>query len=236
MMENLLTIDNGNTTSSVGIFKNGLEEVVLLGELKESQKKIVSYVISSQVGAGFKPWKGPKFISIKELVNNKKLFEMNINYSETIGEDRLAGALWAYKKWIQTRKAQRIMLVDSGTFTTIDLITKNGLSGGHIFPGTQTLLDTFKKGANLPELNLKELRGTTAPDIIPSSTADAIYASVQLAEAGLFGKWREQFRPDLIISTGGLAQYHEKYLPTEAIFERDVVHLGLYEAYKDMLR
>lgn len=230
-MENLLTIDNGNTSSTVGLYETGLSKVVPLEDLSADEKSKVSVVISSQVGDGFKDWEGPKFIELKSLIKDNHLLEMPINYSESLGEDRLAGAYWIFKNIIKTRKAEKVMFIDAGTFTTLDLITSDGFEGGHIFPGTGTLLKSFSEGKKLPNLPVIEMNELTA---LPKSTEQAIYSSVQMAEQGLYEKWWDRFRPEIIILSGGLAFWHKKYLPEQIIEQPHIVHLGLYEASKDM--
>ena len=230
-MENLLTINNGNTSSSVGFYNHSLTKVVPYSELKPEERSGITHVITSEVGEGITKWDGPKFFSIKDLLKDNTLLHMPINYSETIGEDRLAGAYWVFKNFIQTRKAERVLLVDAGTFTTLDLITKDGFEGGHIFPGTETLLNSFTRGSQLPELPLLSEQKNIG---LPKSTEEAIYGSIQMAEQGLYEKWWNRFRPELIVLSGGAASWHKKYLPNEIIESPYVVHLGLYEAFKDM--
>lgn len=226
-MENLLTIDNGNTNTTVGIFNQGLEKVLPFDQLTNRD---VETVLVSSVGKEFKQWEGPDFINLKSLIDNNQLLQMPINYSETLGADRLSGAYWVFKNFIETRKAEKVMLIDAGTFTTIDLITKDGFEGGHIFTGTETLLKSFTHGNQLPHLELKETNLQT----LPKSTEEAILGSVQLAESGLYEKWWDKFRPEIIVLSGGLAHWHKKYLPSEIIEQNHIVHLGLYEAFKDM--
>jgi len=230
-MEPLLTINNGNTNTSVGTYKQGLDRVVPLEELAQDLKLKATHVLSANVGPDFEKWEGPKFISLCEIRNENSLLAMPINYSNTIGEDRLAGAYWVYKNWIQTKKANRVMLIDAGTFTTLDLITNDGFEGGHIFPGTDTLLKSFSNGTKLPRLRIREM---TEVSSLPKNTEEAIFGSVQLAERGLIEKWWDKFRPEIIILSGGLSFWYEKYLPREIIKEPNLVHLGLHQVFKDM--
>ena len=70
---------------------------------------------------------------------------------------------------------------------------------------------------------------------LPKTTEEAIYGSVQMAEKGLIEKWWDKFRPEIIILSGGLSDWYRNYLPNEIILEPNLVHLGLYEVYKDMM-
>ncbi len=231
MMEPLLTINNGNTNITAGTYTEGLDKVLDFKELTNEIKSKTTHVLIANVGPDFEKWNGPKFTSISELRNDNALLEMPINYSKSIGEDRLAGAYWVYKNWIQTKKANRVMLIDAGTFTTLDLITNDGFEGGHIFPGTDTLLKSFSNGTKLPRLRVKEMNQINT---IPKDTEEAIYGSIQLAEKGMIEKWWDKFRPEIIILSGGLSFWYEKYLPKEIIKEPNLVHLGLHQLYKDL--
>lgn len=228
-MENLLTIDNGNTNCTVGHYADGeLTKVTPLSELSE---KAAETILLSSVGPEIDQWQGPNFISLKSLIKDNKLLNMPINYAESLGEDRLAGAYWVYKHLIETRKAERVMLIDAGTFTTMDLITKDGFEGGHIFLGSENLLKSFSHGTHLPRLRLKEMGLLKS---LPRNTEEAIFGSIQMAEEGLYQKWWDLFRPEIIVLSGGLAFWHKNYLPNQIIEKEHIVHLGLYEAFKDM--
>ena len=227
-MEDLLTIDSGNTNTTACHYSNGQAVVCPLEELPLTLKQKAKTVLYSNVGTMFEKWEGTKFHNIKDFLKDNQLLEMPVNYSETIGDDRLCANYWAYQKWIKTKKVNRAMVVDAGTFTTIDLVTQDGFEGGHIFPGTSTLLASFNKGSKLPKL---ELSSAVRDKLIPKTTEDAMLASVQLAERGLFEKWWDLFHPEIIILSGGLAFWHKNYFPPEVILKPNIVHLGLQEVY-----
>jgi pantothenate kinase type III len=227
-MENLLTIDSGNTNTTVGLYSKGLLEVRSLKEFNPELNKNISTVLYSNVGENFKKWDGPKFINIKNYLKENALLDMPVNYSETIGDDRLASSYWVFQNWIKSKKVNRAMLVDAGTFTTIDLITQDGFEGGHIFPGTRTLMDSFKSGIKLPKL---ELDKPVQDKLIPKSTEDAMKASIQLAERGLYEKWWDLFHPEVIVLSGGLSSWHQNYFPRELVLKPNIVHLGLQELF-----
>jgi pantothenate kinase type III len=227
-MENLLTIDSGNTNTTVGLYSKGLLEVCTFEEFNPELNKNINTVVYSNVGNNFKRWDGPKFINIKDYLKDNKLLNMPVNYSETIGDDRLAASYWTFQNWIKSKKVNRAMVVDAGTFTTIDLVTKDGFEGGHIFPGTRTLLDSFTAGAKLPAI---DLNNHIQDKLIPKSTLEAMKSSIQIAERGLFEKWWDLFHPEIIILSGGLASWHQSYFPKDHILKPNIVHLGLQELY-----
>ncbi len=227
-MENLLTIDSGNTNTTVGLYSKGPLSVCPLKDFKKEENQNITTVLYSNVGKSFEKWDGPKFINIKEHLIDNSLLDMPVNYGESIGEDRLAACYQVFQEWIKSRKVNRAMVVDAGTFTTIDLVTRDGFEGGHIFPGTSTLIDSFKGGAKLPEL---DLTSQVQDKMIPRSTEDAMKASIQLAERGLYEKWWDLFHPEVIVLSGGLASWHQNYFPEELVLKPNIVHLGLQEVF-----
>ena len=63
-------------------------------------------------------------------ININKIVKINIKNSNQVGSDRIANAVGVYKKY----KSNCIVL-DFGTATTFDVITKNGIyNGGIIAP------------------------------------------------------------------------------------------------------
>ena len=72
---------------------------------------------------------------IKEK-NIKKIVKINIKNRNEVGSDRIANAVGVYKRY----KFNCIVL-DFGTATTFDVVTKNGIyNGGVIAPGVNLSL------------------------------------------------------------------------------------------------
>ena len=63
---------------------------------------------------------------------------MPVHYQKSLGEDRLALAYYAYKT-LQSPT----MIIDGGTFLTIDFVNSDGFLGGYIAP-----IDTALKYSN----------------------------------------------------------------------------------------
>ncbi len=218
-MKTIYTIDNGNSNPHVGIFKEGqLEKVVPLKDCQFNEAD--SEIIISSVGRDINlPEKN--IIDIKDLRSEKFFLDMPVNYSLTLGMDRLACAYWVFKNHVKNQ--ERVLLIDAGTFTTYDLISSKGHEGGFIFPGLQTFLKTYAAGANLPILDLKniDLRDEVK---LPHLTEDAIGEATKVYFQMTFQSLLETFKPDLIITTGGEGKYF-----SEACFIPHLIHLALYK-------
>ena len=82
-----------------------------------------------------------KCIEIKKL-NLNKIININVNRKE-IGSDRISNAIGVMNK------KDNFIVVDFGTATTFDVITKNNYLGGVIAPGVTLSLDNLIKRASL---------------------------------------------------------------------------------------
>ena len=123
----------------------------------------------------------------------------------TVGPDRIINTLLA------SRRYQRdAIVVDLGTATTFDCITRDGVFlGGVIAPGVRTSAETlFRRTSRLPDTELlapMKVIGTRTEDCIRSGvmfgTADAIDGIVRR----IIAEWPREERP-MVVATGGLAE------------------------------
>ena len=195
-MTKTLTIDNGNTNPHIGLFEEeSLVKVLPLEEIetiksflaKEHQKEEAIQAIISNVGDKEKLQQklsllSPKFQLrfITEIKEERSFLNMPVSYSMTLGDDRLCQAYFA---WVTNRK-DSVVVIDSGTFTTVDFVSPKGLLGGYIFPGPQTYLNSFQRGSDLPILELPEAPKRDilekTPINFPDHTRRAIQESLSL--------------------------------------------------------
>lgn len=130
---------------------------------------------------------------------------LQVDEPATVGADRIINTL------VASRTYQRdAIVVDLGTATTFDCITREGVFlGGVIAPGVRTAAETlFRRTSKLP-----------MPELLPparaigTNTEDCIKAGVVLGNAELvdglvrriLAEWPRSERP-IVIATGGLAE------------------------------
>jgi pantothenate kinase type III len=78
----------------------------------------------------------------------KPLFQtMPVNYTNSIGIYRLLVAFPIYEKQIAA------LVIDAGTFTTVDYVDETGFKGGVILPGLELLQNCYTSGNNLKDFN-----------------------------------------------------------------------------------
>lgn len=219
MKPSLLTIDIGNTHQSVAAFVG--DDIVEKRNLIDLEDWIHfdGPVIVSKVGPDL-PLPFPHIKSVNDFRKENKILDMKISYAQTLGEDRIAFAYYAFKK-ILSEKINSIMTIDAGTFTTIDFITKDGFQGGHIFPGPKTLSEIYRRGKQLTQ---------HSPDYdhqneIPQTTEQAISRSLSLMIEKPIQTLIESWSPDLILITGGASKLLP-LLPNSQFIENGL-HKGL---------
>ena len=150
---------------------------------------------------------------------------------QTVGADRIINTLAASRLF-----ARDTIVVDLGTATTFDCITKDGVFlGGVIAPGVRTAMETLvRRTSKLPQT---ELYAPT--EVIGRRTEDCIRSGVVFGAAeaidGLVRRIRAEWPGDeepLVVATGGLA---EAIAPFCDSFERVIPELtlvGLRMAYE----
>ena len=142
----------------------------------------------------------------------------------TVGADRIINTL------IASRRYQRdAIVVDLGTATTFDCITKDSVFlGGVIAPGVRTSAETlFRRTSKLPAVEL-----VTPTHVIGKRTEDCIRAGVMFGAAEsidgivrrIIAEWPRSEKP-IVIATGGLA---EMFAPICRSFEAVDPHLTLH--------
>ena len=146
-----------------------------------------------------------------------------------VGADRLVNAFAA---WKQFKKA--LIVVDFGTATTFDVVSKKGeYLGGVIAPGVNLSLDALHRAAaKLPNIGIQR-----PPKVVGTNTISAMQSGVYYGYAGLVEMIVMQIKeenkmPMKVIATGGLASLYAKACPSIEKTEPDLTIFGLKELYE----
>ncbi len=156
---------------------------------------------------------------------------MNVKYEnpKEVGPDRIANAIAAFSKY-----GGPVIVVDFGTATTFDAISKEGdYLGGAIAPGILTSVDAlFDKAARLPRVEL------TAPmAAIGRTTADSMRSGFLFGFAGQTDGVVRRISQELggeafVVATGGLASLIAPESTTIQAVEPMLTLEGLRLVYK----
>lgn len=208
----LETVDVGNTHISRGSFIDG--KLQRIDSLEEMPAPLSNQVISS-VRKNI-----PSSFEESLLERDEKLYfqEMPLNYTSTIGHDRLIAAYFAFHFFDEP-----VAIIDAGTFITVDFVSKQGFEGGTIFPGFGTIAKSYERGSLLkaPKLVRTDLQNT------PHSTEEAIQQGFERLVRSLEEDIKKQTLNRVILLTGGQRDLF-KVLFKKSIIVPELLHLAMY--------
>lgn len=128
--------------------------------------------------------------------------EIGCTEPRRVGADRIANAVGAFDKF-----GGPTIVVDLGTATTFDVITKSGVYlGGVIAPGIETsATQLFHQAAQLPRVELAK-----PMVVIGRNTEDSLRAGIYYGTVGQINEIVRQIETELgekakVVATGGLA-------------------------------
>jgi pantothenate kinase type III len=234
-MQGLITIDFGNTRPNCGLFvksKSGweLKKRVLWDDLRPELSTFglnptnTSSVLcevhprENELLAHFE--EGFLLTRIKDYWRGERFAGMPVHYAKTLGEDRLIFAHYAYK----TEKCSTL-LIDAGTFTTIDLVTKHGFQGGYIVPGETEYFASFARGEQLKDVSLQTEISADLPQTTLSAMARSYGAFGELVKSLV-----KKHQIERILITGGAGQYWSDLLSDlpQVRPEPDALHWAIH--------
>ncbi len=214
-LETWYTLDMGNTHPHVGIFQEGrLVEVIPFTSKEEDLLKNTSNWVSSNVTHKEIPSEN----RLDDLRAKNSFLEMTVDYTMSLGEDRLYQAYFLHKLF----PTHSLTLVDAGTFITVDEITPQGFEGGFIFPGVRVFLESYGRGQKLPsDITIPENLKPELPKSTPAAISEA-------AKAYLWGILETTCRHcQNIIFTGGNGKLFADKLELDTYFPH-LIHYSLY--------
>lgn len=244
----ILTIDIGNTSTILGVFKDGtcISNTFILTDTKKSQvheHKIAAWLQKDAItpqditGIGISSVV-PQMDSIwtavcQSLFKQKPLFitstmnipmQIAIDSPAELGSDILCDVVAAYNK---VKKA--CIVVDLGTATVVSAITEEGkYSGSAIAPGIETSLHALTDNTAL----LKPIHLSFPKRAIGKNTTEALQSGILFGHLGLVKELITQFQKTLgtntsVLLTGGYAEFLAPHLT--ATVEPHLTLEGIYE-------
>jgi type III pantothenate kinase len=146
-----------------------------------------------------------KFFKIEPLIVGPGIKTgMPILYEspKDVGADRIVNGIAAYEKYHDT-----CIIVDFGTATTIDLISKKGeYVGGAIAPGLSISLEALiQRASKLPRIEVVKPKEVVGRNTINSIQAGIFYGYVGLVDGIVKRIQERQGLRAKVVATGGLA-------------------------------
>jgi len=171
-------------------------------------------------------------INLKEIKEKKikKIIKINIKNKKQVGSDRIANAVGVYKKY----KCNCIVL-DFGTATTFDVVTKKGIyNGGIIAPGVNLSIKSLINSADqIPIFSLKKQK-----KIIGKNTIEALRSGFYWGYLGLINNIilkieKETKKKYKIVFTGGYADLFKSSINRSFTIDKHITIRGVIEIFKE---
>jgi pantothenate kinase type III len=233
----LVTLDLGNSTSVIGLFENESKYVIKVfsDTVQIPDVPAIACTVSRSSLPNFK-----NLINVKDYIKDSKLLGLPIHYSDTIGIDRLVVAHKVHEEIHNKQLSQNVVVIDVGTYMTIDFVNLEGFQGGYIIPGPTTVLNSFQSGAQLKEfgLNFEKLPDTSAQFKIPDNTFDAMISGTQLIFISIIQNLTSQYPKNEFMITGGGSNLINDYINTnhksvQTKHRPNLIHESLYNMAKN---
>ena len=170
-----------------------------------------------------------KLREIKEK-NIKKIVKINIKNKNQVGSDRIANAVGVYKKY-----KSNCFILDFGTATTFDVVTKNGsYNGGIIAPGVNLSMKSLVKVADqIPNFLLKKQKKIVGKNTVEALRSGFYWGYLGLINNIIFKIEKETKKKYKIIFTGGYANLFKKSIIRSFTIDKNITIKGIVEIFKE---
>jgi type III pantothenate kinase len=123
-----------------------------------------------------------------------------------------------------------VIVIDFGTATTYDLVTKDGVFGSDVIaPGIQTSAQAlWAEAAKLPEIEIRKPESILGHDTITSMQAGIVYGQIGQTEYIVKHMKKESGLKDIkVVATGGLGKIIASETDVIDIYDPDLLMHGL---------
>ena len=221
---------NSNNISSKFYLNNRLEKIIK----KKSINKVAlfSSVVPKYQFILKKFLKKTYKIKLREIKEKdiNKIVKINIKNKDQVGSDRIANSVGVYKKY-----RTDCIVLDFGTATTFDVVTKKGIyNGGIIAPGVNLSIKSLTNSADqIPNFHIKKQK-----KIIGKNTLEALNSGFYWGYSGLINSIiskieKETRKKYKIIFTGGYADLFKTSINRSFKIDKNITIRGIIEIFKE---
>jgi type III pantothenate kinase len=154
---------------------------------------------------------------------------IRIRRPEQVGADRIVSAIGAHKKY-----PGNLIVIDSGTATTFDIVASDGgFEGGIISPGINLSMRALHDAAaQLPRIAIQRPEQVIGQDTVSAMQSGVFWGYIDLID-GLVRRIKSEYgRAMQVVATGGVASLFEGASETIDHYDQDITIEGLLEIYK----
>ncbi|MBO9502423.1 type III pantothenate kinase [Brevundimonas sp. A19_0] len=173
-----------------------------------------------------------RYLGVEPLVVGQNVdlgMEARIEKPSEAGADRLVNAIGAHLKY-----PGDLIVIDSGTATTFDVIAADGaFEGGVIAPGINLSLQALHEAAAmLPRIAIQKPDRVIGKDTVSNMQSGVFWGYIALIE-GLVARIKTEWgRPMTVIGTGGVASLFEGATDSIDHFDPDLTLRGLLDVWR----
>ena len=146
-----------------------------------------------------------------------------------VGADRLVTALGAVQKY-----KGNLIIIDSGTATTFDVISEDGyFEGGIIAPGINLSVRALHEAAaQLPRIAIVKPNKVVGKNTVEAMQSGIFWGYIGLIDGLVRNIQEEDGRDFTVIGTGGVASLFQGASATIEHYDSDLTIDGLYEIWR----
>ena len=205
------TTNKNSTSDEIGIFLRSVlrENGVDSGSIEDSCCCSVVPPINYSLSSAIK-----KYFNIEPLfIQSGIKTGLKLKYAnpKEIGADRIAAAIGAVTK----HPNENLIVIDMGTATTIDVVTKGKeYLGGAIMPGLKISMQALASGtAKLPTVEIVRPNRISGQSTIEAIQSGIFYGNAGSIKEICYQYQKQIFRGErtLVVGTGGFARTFEEY-------------------------
>lgn len=155
--------------------------------------------------------------------------EVRIRRPEQVGADRLVSAIGAH-----LLHPGYLIVIDSGTATTFDVIAPDGaFEGGIIAPGINLSMKALHDAAaQLPRIAIQKPEKVVGEDTVSAMQSGVFWGYIDLIDGLVRRIKAEVGQPMTTVATGGVASLFEGASDMIDHFDADITINGLLEVYR----
>lgn len=166
---------------------------------------------------------------IPKFVNTQIPLPIKIDYTNTLGSDRICSAVGAYKKF---KKRSNILIIDFGTATTFNVVSKGVYKGGMISTGIKTSADALLTKTTLPKVSLIHKVKLINKDTENAIKSGLVFQQVFFVQKAI-EEYKKLFKEMFVVATGGGMETMKKHVKYINKVEPNLVleglnHIGIY--------
>ena len=173
-----------------------------------------------------------RYLKVEPLVIGENVdlgIPIRLEKPSEAGADRLVNAIGAHVVY-----PGDLIVIDSGTATTFDVIAADGgFEGGVIAPGINLSMEALHAAAaKLPRVAIRRPERTIGRDTVGAMQAGGFWGYIALIE-GLIARIRAEWgRPMTVIATGGVASLFQGATTAIDYFDSDLTIRGMLEIHR----